>query len=163
MTVLFLIIGLPLNIIFHELGHILCFAFLKIEIKKICIGALFFIKTDKWKLSYSKHNNKCYVVPRIKHNKTKEYYLNCIRKSLIWGPIITILLLFLYLMYFCSNYNLLLNNRIEMMLVLFNIAINISILHGCLTYNKNSIGDIYLFVKSKNYKSILDNYFVDLL
>lgn len=163
MTVFFLIICLPLNIVFHELGHVFCFIIMKIEMKKICIGPLMFTKTDKWKLAYSKHNNKCYVVPKVKHNKNKEYYINSIRKSLIFGPAVSFFFLCLYLVYLGINHNLLLNNRIEMMLVLFNIAINVSILHGCFTYNKSSVGDIYLFIKSKNHECILDDYFYDLL
>lgn len=162
MYIFILILLLPLNLIFHELGHIGFYLFNKINICAFVYYKNVFVRFDnKWRRIYANNNEKAYVIPDMYSEYKLEKYERIIAGSILAGPIVTIILLILFSAAFiilCYNNEL---NTLGKLLLLLNVAINLSVLHGCIKGTEESIGDIAIYFKGKKNRKFLVPYIMD--
>lgn len=162
MHIVILILLLPLNLIFHELGHIGFYLLNRINICAFVYCNNVFVRFDnKWRRIYANNKGKAYVIPDMYSEYKFEKYERIIAGSIIAGPIVTFILLVLFFVTFvilCCNNGI---NTLGKLLLLLNISINLSILHGCMEEKEDGIGDIAIYLKSKKNKKLLVPYIMD--
>ena len=150
---------LPLNILFHELGHIGVYLFYKINICAFVYYNNVFVHLDNnWKRIYVKNNAKSYVIPSLNSEYKLEKHERIIKYSILTGPIVSIVLVVIYSVIFFYNNN---SNILGKLLLILNVSVNLSILHGCITGNGDSLGDIVMYIKSRRDKTRLIIYILD--
>ena len=162
MYIVVLILLLPLNLILHELGHIGFYLLNRINICAFVYCNNVFVRFDnKWRRICVNNSGKAYVIPDMYSEYKLEKYEKIIAGSILAGPVVTIVLLVLFLVTFvilCCNNEI---NTLGKLLLLLNVSINLSILHGCIEEKEDGIGDIAIYLKSKKNKKILVPYIMD--
>lgn len=107
------------------------------------------------------NNEKSYVIPNMYSEYKIEKYERVIAGSILAGPIVTIFLLGVFSAIFVIMYY---NNEINTwskVLLLLNVSVNLSILHGCIKENEGCIGDVVAYLRIKKNERFLAPYIMD--
>ena len=159
---LILLVLLPINIILHECGHCLHYLLSGIKIRAIAVNGLICAKGEKrWKCVWCKSAQTNFILPQIIENKDVQYYIEKIKKNLLFGPAVSVCLLILWisiLTIYSINET---DNIIILILLWLNVAANLSILQGCFNTKREAIGDLAAYKLLKHSEEKIYPYLLD--
>lgn len=159
MLKIILLLCIPANILFHEIGHILYYCINKISIQAIVFNKYVFVKNNnKWMHRKLKNQHCAYIVPKLSSKYSFKYYEKHICNDLLAGPFVSFLLLIFYVVIIVENG--IMDNLVRVFLIA-NIIVNISILFSCINDKRGSKGDIKTYMQFKDNHKKMYPYILD--
>jgi len=152
----------PLNLLVHEMGHIIYYIKNKVNIYAFVYFNRVFVKKDKkWTMYKIKNSHSSFVVPEINSRYSLNTCENIIINDLLIGPLVSFFLFVMFgicLIIYCKSNE---TDTLVKLLLISNISINLSILSSCIHSNDKCVGDILFYNQCKKDKSKVRVYVLD--